>query len=204
MMEAPQIIYPDIAESLRFTYDEGGHYLGNTAYFIASDQTWLLGVLNSAAVEYFYLKLSAQLRGGYVRGFTQFIERIPIPNATDVQRKAIRQLVEYILFLHRKPSLTGAEPTNPRDPLAAQYLERWVNALVYQLFFPEKIASAQLDFFRLHAESSLPALDAMPQAKRLVTLREIFERLSEPTHPLRGALFALDSVPVVKAVEGRA
>jgi hypothetical protein len=92
-----KIAFPDIARELRFALDCRGSYLTNTAYFLPSSDPYLLGVLNSAAVQEYYLEVSAQLRGGYVRCFRQYMERIPIPDARDSDRAAISKLVQKCL-----------------------------------------------------------------------------------------------------------
>ena len=95
--EGPKIVMPDIAKGLRFAFDTTGALLGNTAYFIPSSDLYLLGVLNSAPVENFYVAISSQVRGGYLRFFRQFVEQIPIPNAPASERDAIGALVQRCL-----------------------------------------------------------------------------------------------------------
>jgi adenine-specific DNA-methyltransferase len=93
----PKIIFPDIASDLRFAYDPKGAFFSNTAYCIANDSRYLLGILNSAVVRYFYVYLSAQIRGGYLRFWTQYVEQIPIPAAPQPERANIERLVEQCL-----------------------------------------------------------------------------------------------------------
>jgi hypothetical protein len=66
-------------------------------YLISSDDPFLLGVLNSSAVEDYYVELSAQVRGGYLRFFDQYVQQIPIPNSSPVEREAISSLVQKCL-----------------------------------------------------------------------------------------------------------
>ena len=95
--DRPKIVFPDIAVDSRFAFDVTGSYLGNTTYFIPTDDLYLLGVLNSSAVMGFYVELSAQVRGGYLRFFTQYVEQIPIPDAPPADRTAIASLVQKCL-----------------------------------------------------------------------------------------------------------
>ena len=92
-----KIIYPDIAVGMRFAYDDGGVFTNNTAYFIAADDLFLLGLLNTELVERFYCELSAQVRGGYLRFFRQYVEQIPIPPSSSSERAAISALVQKCL-----------------------------------------------------------------------------------------------------------
>jgi superfamily II DNA/RNA helicase len=97
LFREPKIVFPDIAKELRFALDTTGAYLGNTCYFIASDDRFLLGVLNSSVFQDYYIEMSAQIRGGYLRFFRQYMEKIPVPNATPADREAVAQLVQHCL-----------------------------------------------------------------------------------------------------------
>jgi hypothetical protein len=119
--EKPKIAYPDIAKGPEFTYDEDGHYLVNTLYFTPTGKKWLLGVLNSRAVFWFYTKVSTAIRGDYVRFFTQYISDIPIPPAP--RPNPIAPLVERIL---------DAKAADPAADVRA--LEAEIDRLVYRLY----------------------------------------------------------------------
>lgn len=95
--EKPKIMFPDIAVSMRFAYDDRGTYGKNTTYSIPTDDMFLLGVLNSAVVERFYRQECAQIRGGYLRFFTQYVENIPIPEAAGQARAAVADLAKRCL-----------------------------------------------------------------------------------------------------------
>ncbi len=84
-----KIVYPDIANNMRFSIDTSGAFYANTAYFLPSDDFYLLGLLNSSIAEWFYKELSDEIRGGYLRFFTQYVEQIPIPNPPDPLRAQI-------------------------------------------------------------------------------------------------------------------
>jgi len=97
LFELPKIIYPDIAKEQRFAYDPGNYYTLNTSYFIPFENYYLLGVLNSTALWTYckerLLVLGNAHKGGRLRLFTEFIERLPIPDANDKERKIIESLV---------------------------------------------------------------------------------------------------------------
>jgi len=95
--EKPKIVFPDLARSLEFAFDHAGAYASNTCYMLPVDDLCLLGVLNSAALRDYYVEISSQLRGGYIRSFTQFMELLPVPVAPRAERTAIAALVEKCL-----------------------------------------------------------------------------------------------------------
>ncbi len=92
-----KIVFPDIAPKSRFALDTDGCYLGNTGYIIPIADKYLLGILNSTLVNEFYTDISAQVRGGYLRFIYQYVAQIPIPKATDRQKKDVEKLVQKCL-----------------------------------------------------------------------------------------------------------
>lgn len=90
----PKIFYPDITDSAKFHLDISGAYSGNTGYFLPVNDLYVLGLLNSSVVWYFLTGISDSVRGGFYRLFSQNIIRIPIPVATDEQKKVIGGLAE--------------------------------------------------------------------------------------------------------------
>jgi len=118
--ERPKIVYPDIAQQQKFTWDESNTYLGNTAYIIPTDEIWLVGLLNSALIWWFYLNISSMIRGGFVRFIAQYMGQLPIPNASSEEKTAIAELVQSIL----------ADPKS----LDVPRLESEINDLVFNLY----------------------------------------------------------------------
>lgn len=201
--ERPKIISTKVSIRPTFAFDASGYYLGNTAYFFPAelDALYLLGVLNSK-VSYAYSKrIFVEKQNDYYEVQPEGLELFPIPEAKQDHRAAIESVVGLLLFLHEQPTVRTSIANAPRDPLIAQYFEQWLDAMVYQLFFPEDLRSAQLDFFDLFSESNLRS-DSFSPENRLDKLRNEFEELYSPSHPLRGALFALQSLEVVRAIEG--
>ena len=121
--EQPKIIYPDIAQKTEFSYDLDNLYLGNTLYLLPTKDLWLLGVLNSQLVFLFYKQTSPQIRGGFLRFIAQYVSQIPIPTATELEKKEIEILVQKCL---------DAKKGDPKAD--TNELEQAINALVYQLY----------------------------------------------------------------------
>ena len=126
----PKIVYPDIAQGTEFSFDDGGYFLGNTSYLLPTKEMWLLGLLNSKAVFWFYTKTSTQIRGGFVRFIAQYVSQIPIPTIKPAQQAPISKIVDQIL---------AAKRTDPDADVSA--LENEIDQLVYLLYnlTPEEI-----------------------------------------------------------------
>lgn len=205
--EHPKIVYPDIAMESRFTLDAEGAYLDMTAFAIPSADKALLGILNSQVV-WFYLKRTAAVLGdadnrGRLRLKRQYIERLPLPEVGKPSSTLLSSMVDVLLLLNRHLAANPAAQTT-RDPLIVAYWERVLNGLVYELYFPEELQAAGLRLFDLAAQVKLPDLEKTVDAKKLPALRELFQDLYAPNHPLRIALDKLQTLDVVRIIEGKA
>ena len=102
----PKIVYPDIGKETRFAMDKSGYYLSNTAYFIAREDWYLLGVLNSqCAFEYLKTTCAAlgdQEKGGRLRFFGQYMDTLPIPDASTNDREEVARLARRAQDLHTR------------------------------------------------------------------------------------------------------
>ncbi len=129
--ETTKILYPDFGKELRFVMDSSGSYCLNTSYFIPREDWYLLGVLNSSSVHQ-YLKGTCQLLGdeddgGRLRFFGQYLETLPIPDASAADRKAVGDLAQKAQALHgeRRAAVEQflraiglpPEQSNSRNPL---------------------------------------------------------------------------------------
>jgi type II restriction/modification system DNA methylase subunit YeeA len=125
LFSQPMIIYPDIAKESRFAFSGGELFFGNTCYFIPSDDLFLLGLLNSRCLWFFYSSIASSLgdanQGGRLRWFTQDVLKIPIPNASHSIKLQIITTVEKIL-----------QGSSCDD--STQSFESEIDRLVYELY----------------------------------------------------------------------
>lgn len=123
----PKIIFPDIAKSSRWAFSDETLYIGNTAYFIPLKDFYLLGVMNSKAVYFYYSQIASVLgdaaNGGRLRWIYQDVIKIPVPNADEINKNKVASLVDNIL------SLKQQSPTADTSALEAE-----IDQLVYQLY----------------------------------------------------------------------
>ena len=147
--------------------------------------------------------MSTTFRGGYLALNRQYIEQLPVPTVSSDQELAIAKMAEWLLWLYQQDSVkTGGDSEASVDPLIAAYFEQWVNGLVYELFFPEKLHAAQIRLFVLMAKLKLSEVTSVPEASRLGFIRKEFRRLYDENGPLRSALFTLGNLPEVRIIEG--
>jgi hypothetical protein len=137
--EKPKIIYPDIAKESRMTLDTSGLFAGNTVYFIPTDDLYLLGLLNSRLIFFFFRRISAVLgdaeKGGRLRWFNQDVIKIPIKTPSEkYSHSEIVSLVSSLLTLHKQ--LPGAHTDFEKERLARQIesADHRIDELVYELY----------------------------------------------------------------------
>ena len=205
--ERSKIIYPDIAVRCEFTFDTNHLYPDCTLFLIPGESTYLVGILNSNIVQFFIDQICPAVRGNFRRFKSIYIEKIPIPAATDETKKTIETLVSYILFLTKElkdiPSHGAALAASAEDKLMLSYFEQLVNAVVLELYLSEELHAQKLSFSPLlHTEMLLPMSEI--QGDKISVLRTLFKKLYTQDHPIRRNLFLLDTVPAVRLIGGKA
>ena len=81
-LEKPKIIYPEIAQSSRFTFDIECLYTNNKCFFIAEENFFLLGILNSKLAWLFLKRICSVLgdpdKGGRLELRSIHVSQLPI------------------------------------------------------------------------------------------------------------------------------
>lgn len=184
----PKIMIPSIENKCSYAFDENG-YFGNDKTSIVVTERWkfLLGFTNSSVSWWLTQQGFSSKQGGFFEFKPMYVSKLPVPSASPEQETLVGVVVDAIL--------AGAQPRAS--------LEALLNALVYELFFPEEVAAAGSPFVAAR-DAGLPALAALNGAA-LVRAAEGWSRtLSDPGSPLQRALFALQSLEPVRLIEGRA
>ena len=95
--ERHKIIYPEMSQGAKFSIESQNLYSNNKVFLIPSSDWYLLGILNSTVIWFYLFGICSALRGGVWRLElrSQYIETIPIPDATDSQKAAIADLAQH-------------------------------------------------------------------------------------------------------------
>ena len=198
-----KLVCPNSYDHQTFAVDTEGFYCGDTCYLVPTQETWLCGLLNSRAVEWFYSQTSNQLSGDYLRARSRYMQQIPIPDLTPTQKSLIGKIVDYLIFLQGQPTTSGKDLAHARDFIMLKYFERIIDGLVYDSYLPDALHQGKKQFFKPLFDERLPQLEEI-RGDKMPALREIFERLYERTHPIRRNLFFVDSVKPIRIIEGKA
>jgi len=206
-----KICVPRLVESLHAAYDrEGTHFLDNVD---VGGITWnqnnkknsleyLLALLNSSVLRWYFPHVSAPFRGGWRSANRQFLSQLPIPSAIQAQQMVISNLVDYLLWLNNRLQELQNQTVSQQHRPIADYLEWVINGLIYELFFPDELHSKKINPFKHIEEARLPVLGDIPEKQRFSRLEEIYEQISNDRHPIRGCLESLKSLEVVRIIEG--
>lgn len=89
-----KVVYPDITDSPKFNFDISGCFCETTGFIIPKADYFLIGVLNSNVTWSLIRNICPQIRGGFSRLKTIYIETLPIPIASEAQKQAIADLAE--------------------------------------------------------------------------------------------------------------
>jgi hypothetical protein len=131
------------------------------------------------------------------------MERCPIPSMTSAQEMTLTRIVEYLICAAEGNRIHHHDAAPTGKMLLIGYLEQWVNALVYELLFPDKLHRSGLNFFAITEDLHLRPL-SMLEGAELPSIQELFENVYQSNHRLRQSLFSLESVEEVRIIEGRA
>jgi hypothetical protein len=144
-----KLCVPRLVERLYVSFDhDGGHFLDNVDVggitlkpaYQQQGLPYLLGLLNSSVLRWFFPFVSAPFRGGWLSANRQFVEQLPIrpidfSNPSDkTNHEWVVQLVEQMLTLHKQLSnaKTGHDQTLIQRQIDAT--DRQIDRLVYELY----------------------------------------------------------------------
>ena len=214
LWEQPKVMLPYMITELAAYYDESNNYFVNVTTggfgLTTSDERFtprfLVGLLNSPVEDWFLKKVSTTFQHGYFAANKQFLVQLPIPEPSTEERLKVELLVDYLLWLRSQPSVADFDRNRPGDLAAALFFEQLVNCLIYELFFTKELHAAELHFFALLEDAGLPVLNSLPPGRlaRLEELLRLSQKLQSPGNPVRVALDKLQTLDLVRIVEGPA
>lgn len=138
-----RIVTPEISDRNNFTFCE--NFFGNTKTYNLllksrdkDEYFYLLGLLNSLAIEFYYKQISVPKAGGFIEYKKQFLKKIPIKKTDTKIKLEIINLVKKILKITENDNYS--KNLNSQNDI--KKFERQIDQLVYKLYglTPEEIA----------------------------------------------------------------
>ena len=142
--DSPKIILPILSLNARYAYDDNDIVVtggGNGPYYMIRprrgvDETsyFLLAVLHHPLNEAMVRTYTSTFRGGYYLHGKQFIEHLPIPQATAVQRTEIERLVGELIASNKDARQAGTPHQRLIHERNAKALRDEIESYVTTLF----------------------------------------------------------------------
>lgn len=190
-----KILIPAITDNVNSSLDDGEFYCNDkAAIVIPPSAPFVISILNSSVTWWIAQQTFPSKQGGFYEFKPSYISKLPIPAATQDQKRLCESLSSILIFFHRPEALTI-----PNRSLMVSFFEQWLNGLVYELFFPGELHARKLHLFDTTAALDLPAPESPAYAERM---QEAFLRAHDLKHPLRGLLADLQTIEEVRIIEG--
>ena len=116
----------------------------------------------------------------------QFVSKTPIPVCSEGQLSLV--------------SIAGAAITERYNPA----LEQLLNGLVYELYFPDDLHARGLHLFDAARDAGLDRLSGLEGDKLATAAADYTKQNLAPGQPLRVMLSDLQTLDVVRIIEGKA
>jgi hypothetical protein len=168
---------------------------------VSKNEKYYLGLLNSRLLWFFVSETGSVLRGGYLRFKTEYLKPFPIAPSMIEQEDAVATLVDYVLYLKAMPETKNREEAAQLRLMIA-YFERLIDALIYEIYFPEEFLDAGKSVSRLLSPEQIPLIKEFSGDKQAGII-QIFQRLYQSDHPVRQIIFFLDTIEAVRSIEGK-
>ena len=134
----PKIIWKRIGSVLRFSYDESAVFcLDSTCFAVGEDIKFLVGYLNSIVSKRELLNNAPKTGTGDVITSVQNLEPLKVPNANDMQKREVSNLVEKCISI-----LSNNLESDISD------IERKIDDIIYKLF---DFTKEEVEFIKLKA-----------------------------------------------------
>lgn len=101
--EQPKIIWIELSDLGKFTYDSEGFYVDMTVFFITGESLkYLLAILNSKLIFWYFDLICAESGIGTNRWKKTYVEQLPIPQIEEEKQQPFIKLVDEILDSKQK------------------------------------------------------------------------------------------------------
>lgn len=95
--EHPKIMYPEITWRAQWGLDRNGTVCNNTAYFLPSDDLWILAVANSPLNWWFSWRSAVHGKDEALRFIKDYVQTLPIPQPTSEQQSKAYRIVQELI-----------------------------------------------------------------------------------------------------------
>ena len=198
--DGERILIRETGSELTVLYLEDKLYCNRSLYSIkVKDKNYsakyLAALLNSKLFQFYYqakFKSDTEL---FPKIRIAQVNLLPIKKCSHQNTFSI--IVDYILEC--KTERNNGIPVNS---LVDSFFESLNNLLVYELYFEKEIAEAGLSVIG-HLKNLKDISKLNPSSKKMEAIISEHERLNAKDHPVRNAIFNMDTIELIKTLEGK-
>ena len=184
--ENSKVVIPAIAGRPEAAPDVDGHVTNNkSTIFVVPSTGFALAVINSAVSNWFAQQTFASKQGGFFDFEPRYSGTFVVPKANESEVLACELIVNAV-----------CASLNPA-------LEQLLNGLVYELYFPDDLHARGLSLFEATHNAGLHRLSGLKGDKLASAAADFTREHLAPGQPLRGMLSDLQTLDVVRIIEGK-
>jgi len=192
IFERDKILTRQTADEIIAAFDNNNYYYSNTLHgtSITDDNyssEYLLSILNSKLITWYYRSTTAEEGKVFAQIKIELLKLIPIRTIDKQKQGLFNRIVNYI--------------QNSYDSFVFNYLIAINDCMVYELYFPEEIKSANAEILKYL--TNIPEIkEDWLDDKKQKTIEKVYKELSNPEHPVSIAMEKMKTVTEVRIIEG--
>ncbi|MFN3269277.1 MAG: Eco57I restriction-modification methylase domain-containing protein, partial [Candidatus Kapaibacteriota bacterium] len=134
--EKEKIVWQEMTNEGSFAWDTNKIYVNQTCYIMTNANKYILALLNSKIVHFYFSQISYALGIGAFRWIKQFVERLPIPKIPESEQQPFISLVDKMLELNQRLNQLGDKITDERGRIEEEIrkTDARIDELVYQIY----------------------------------------------------------------------
>lgn len=206
IFEAEKISCPRRSKQNIFMFEQNKYFEQSDIMIITQPQDGyslklLLAILNSKLI-YKWLYYRGKRKGEMLELYQEPLSKIPIIKNVEISTQdIIVKIVDYIIFLKQQDFYKSDDLKFAKDRLMVAFFERLIDAIVYELYFPNELHKENKYFVSILENEKLVEIENM--GNKLEDIRQLAERFSDKNHAIKKNLFFIDSVEIVRVIEGK-
>lgn len=189
----PKIFWIQLSDRNRFTYTEEEVFATNSCFMMTSNSDnislkYLLSVLNSKMVLYYYKMIGSSSGMGTLEWTGVGTQKIPIPEI--VQKliiSAFENISDFVIYLLKNKENSILSHTD--NARIASHLEDILNMMVYELYFEEHMKEVNLDVLQFVT----PVIENLQKLPIEQQIKELYEWYQKPENAVRQRMMLIDT-----------
>ncbi|MCC5944187.1 MAG: Eco57I restriction-modification methylase domain-containing protein [Bernardetiaceae bacterium] len=184
--EKEKIVWSEMTNLNAFIWEDEKKYCNQTCYFIPNGSKYILAILNSKLVYFYFSKIATDLGAGAFRWIKQFIEKIPIPFLSPSSQQPFEDLVDYVLWLKGNES-PKVFSVSENASLAYEF-ERVLDMMVFELYFSEEMKKDNTDILQFITPQNFPAITDKNETEKVQMISKVYQWLIAHENPIRNRI----------------